>query len=50
LERPFEDDEVFEVVKALNGDKVPDPDGLILMILVWTLSVLGWTWPKINVD
>jgi hypothetical protein len=35
LERPFEGDEVFEVVKALNGDKVPDPDGFNLMIMVW---------------
>jgi hypothetical protein len=22
-------------VKALNGDKVPDPDGFNLMIMVW---------------
>jgi len=30
LESPFEDDEVFEVVKALNGDKSPSPDGCFL--------------------
>jgi hypothetical protein len=30
LERPFEDDEVFEVVKALNGDKALGPDGFTM--------------------
>jgi hypothetical protein len=30
LESPFEDDEVFEVVKALNGDKSPSPDGFTM--------------------
>jgi hypothetical protein len=27
LDRPFEEDEVFNVVKNFNGDKAPGPDG-----------------------
>jgi hypothetical protein len=31
LERAFEEDEVFEVVKALNSDKGPDLDNFIMV-------------------
>jgi hypothetical protein len=27
LEEPFEEREVWEVIKGMNGDKAPDPDG-----------------------
>ena len=27
LERPFEEAEIFEVIKEFNGDKSPGPDG-----------------------
>ena len=27
LERPFEETEIFEVIKDFNGDKSPGPDG-----------------------
>jgi hypothetical protein len=30
MERAFEESEVFEVVKALNGSKSPSPDGFSL--------------------
>ena len=27
VERPFEETEIFEVIKDFNGDKLPGPDG-----------------------
>ena len=27
LDRPFEEEEVFEVINDFNGDKAPSPDG-----------------------
>jgi hypothetical protein len=38
LERAFEESEVFEVVKALNGDKAPSVDGFLFGFL---LALLG---------
>jgi hypothetical protein len=31
LERAVEESEVFEVVRALNGDKAPNPDGFSMV-------------------
>ena len=30
LERVFEEDEVFSVLKSMNGDETPGPDGLTI--------------------
>jgi hypothetical protein len=38
LERAFEESEVFEVVKALNGDEAPSLDGFLFGFL---LALLG---------
>jgi len=43
LELPFEENEVLEVVKAMNHDKAPDPDG-------FTLAFLQDCWDVIKSD
>jgi radical SAM superfamily enzyme YgiQ (UPF0313 family) len=43
LERPFEEDEVFEVMKALNGYKAPGPGD-------FTMTFFQTYWDLLKVD
>ena len=40
LERQFDEDEIFEVIKGFNGDKAPGPDGFSLSFFQHCWSVL----------
>lgn len=52
LERPFKDDEVFEVIKAMNSDKAMGIDGFTMvffqtcLVLLWHFSKLVWRFLK----
>ena len=40
LDRPFDEDEVYEVIHGFNGDKAPGPDGLSMAFSQSCWSVL----------
>ena len=41
LERKFEREEILQVVKDLEGDKAPGPDGFSMVLLIWRNSYMG---------
>jgi len=46
LEKPFGEDEVYEVVEALNGDKVPGPNGFTMACFQTCWDILNGSYFK----